>query len=290
MMGKVTTWKFMAPPAGFLHGILVDRKGGKRFTNEDVYNAKVVDRQMSRADGHSWLLLDSKMVEAIRRDTADPGNDLLPFQRMMAVLNTEALAKQAHSWSGLAQACGLPAEAVLETVRGYNEGVRAGHDGEFGKQPKYMRELATAPFYAVPVDSRLGAAQRLLLRNLPTWAMELTRYLPTMPLVKLGAKFGLPLPPSPSMSLGGLKVDLQQRVLRQDDFRPIPGLFAAGRSAAGVASGGYVSGMSIADAIYSGRHAGRQAALDAVAHEQPPLASPLAAKLRPLQPVATSKL
>merc|ERR1719246_171399 len=26
MMGKVTTWKFMAPPTGFLHGISVDAK------------------------------------------------------------------------------------------------------------------------------------------------------------------------------------------------------------------------------------------------------------------------
>jgi len=45
-------------------------------------------------------------------------------------------------------------------------------------------------------------------------------------------------------------------VLREDGA-PIGGLFAAGRSAVGICSGGYVSGLSIADCIFSGRRAGR---------------------------------
>jgi succinate dehydrogenase/fumarate reductase flavoprotein subunit len=40
----------------------------------------------------------------------------------------------------------------------------------------------------------------------------------------------------------------------------IPGLYAAGRNAVGVCSRQYVSGLSIADCVYSGRRAGGAAA------------------------------
>jgi 3-oxo-5alpha-steroid 4-dehydrogenase len=63
--------------------------------------------------------------------------------------------------------------------------------------------------------------------------------------------------PAPCITLGGLDVDgLTQRV-RRSDGSVIEGLFAAGRCAAGVASQSYVSGLSLADCIFSGRNAGR---------------------------------
>jgi len=42
---------------------------------------------------------------------------------------------------------------------------------------------------------------------------------------------------------------------------PIPGLYAAGRTAAGIprSGRGYASGMSVADSTYFGRQAGRSA-------------------------------
>jgi 3-oxo-5alpha-steroid 4-dehydrogenase len=40
----------------------------------------------------------------------------------------------------------------------------------------------------------------------------------------------------------------------------VPGLYAAGRSAAGLCSRSYVSGLSLADCVFSGRRAGRHAA------------------------------
>jgi succinate dehydrogenase/fumarate reductase flavoprotein subunit len=42
----------------------------------------------------------------------------------------------------------------------------------------------------------------------------------------------------------------------------IPGLYAAGRTAIGVASSRYVSGLSLADCVFSGRRAGKAAALE----------------------------
>ncbi len=66
--------------------------------------------------------------------------------------------------------------------------------------------------------------------------------------------------PAPVLTLGGLVVDPETgRVLRADGTQ-IPGLYAAGRSAVGLCSHSYVSGLSIADCVFSGRRAGRNAA------------------------------
>jgi 3-oxo-5alpha-steroid 4-dehydrogenase len=63
--------------------------------------------------------------------------------------------------------------------------------------------------------------------------------------------------PAPMLTLGGLRVDEQTgRVLG------VPGLYAAGRTAVGICSRSYVSGLSLADCVFSGRRAGRGAAVE----------------------------
>jgi succinate dehydrogenase/fumarate reductase flavoprotein subunit len=69
--------------------------------------------------------------------------------------------------------------------------------------------------------------------------------------------------PCPTLTLGGLVVDERTGQV-QGDEGVIPGLYAAGRNAVGVCSRQYVSGLSIADCVYSGRRAGRAAALGEV--------------------------
>ncbi|MFI7600452.1 FAD-binding protein [Actinoplanes sp. NPDC049681] len=65
--------------------------------------------------------------------------------------------------------------------------------------------------------------------------------------------------PAPMLTLGGLRVDEGTgRVLRPDGSG-VAGLFAAGRTAVGVCSHSYVSGLSLADCVFSGRRAGRSA-------------------------------
>jgi 3-oxo-5alpha-steroid 4-dehydrogenase len=51
--------------------------------------------------------------------------------------------------------------------------------------------------------------------------------------------------------------------VKREDGSRIEGLYAAGRTAIGVCSQQYVSGLSIADCVYSGRRAGRVAATTA---------------------------
>ena len=64
------------------------------------------------------------------------------------------------------------------------------------------------------------------------------------------------------LSLGGLKVNEESGHVLDAHGRDIPGLYAAGRTAIGVASSRYVSGLSLADCVFSGRRAGRAAAAD----------------------------
>jgi len=60
-------------------------------------------------------------------------------------------------------------------------------------------------------------------------------------------------------TLGGLATDTEARVLGPDG-QVVPGLFAAGRTAASISSPGYSSGTSIGEATLFGRIAGRNAA------------------------------
>ena len=57
-------------------------------------------------------------------------------------------------------------------------------------------------------------------------------------------------------TLGGLRTSLDAEVLHVSG-EPIPGLFAAGRSTAGLAAWGYASGVSLGDGSFYGRRAGR---------------------------------
>jgi 3-oxo-5alpha-steroid 4-dehydrogenase len=66
--------------------------------------------------------------------------------------------------------------------------------------------------------------------------------------------------PAPVLTLGGLVVDPGSGQVLRPDGSPVDGLYAAGRSAAGLCSRSYVSGLSLADCVFSGRRAGRHAA------------------------------
>lgn len=73
--------------------------------------------------------------------------------------------------------------------------------------------------------------------------------------VSYGPRLGYPCP---MLTLGGLRVDEETgQVLN------VPGLYAAGRTAVGICSNSYVSGLSLADCVFSGRRAGRHAAENA---------------------------
>ena len=106
----------------------------------------------------------------------------------------------------------------------YGRAARREISDPFEKSADDMRELTTGPFYAIDMS--------------------------------IDAK----LTPLPTLTLGGLAVDEDTGAVLRGDGHAVPGLYAAGRTAIGVCSNLYVSGLSVADCVFSGRRAARSAA------------------------------
>ena len=118
----------------------------------------------------------------------------------------------------------LPREGSLQhTIAVYNEDVANGDDTLCHKAPQWLQALEP-PLVALDITPGRGVF---------------------VPMFTLGGLDTLP---------GGEVLTPQREV--------IPGLYAAGRTACGVVrtAAGYSSGMSVGDATFSGRMAGRQAA------------------------------
>jgi succinate dehydrogenase/fumarate reductase flavoprotein subunit len=116
---------------------------------------------------------------------------------------------------------GFPAGALRRTLDFYNEHAARGEDPLFHKAPEYVVPLTAPPFGAIDLS----------------WDKAIYA----------------------AFTLGGLATDTEARVLGVDGA-PVPGLFAAGRTAASISSPGYSSGTSIGEATLYGRIAGRSAA------------------------------
>lgn len=143
------------------------------------------------------------------------------FQTAPALLNLWFNCRRASSVEALARLCKVDLQVLRETLATYNgDTVRQGPDA-FGKDD---RAELRPPFYVVDVGIRSKV-----------W-------------------------PLPTLTLGGLAVDEATGGVTDGSGHIIPGLFAAGRAAVGVCAHQYVSGLSIADCVYSGRRAGREAA------------------------------
>ena len=122
----------------------------------------------------------------------------------------------------LEQELGLRVGTLQQTLAVYNEDCLQGEDTLFHKAAEWLEPLQP-PLVALDITPGRGAF---------------------VPYFTLGGLDTLPT---------GEVVDAQRHI--------IPGLFAAGRTACGVVrrAEGYSSGMSVGDATFSGRQAGRQA-------------------------------
>jgi 3-oxo-5alpha-steroid 4-dehydrogenase len=121
----------------------------------------------------------------------------------------------------LARDIGLPEAALVRTVTAYNAAAERGEDPAWHKLPPHV----------VPLRAPLGAVD-LRVDHQAIYA---------------------------PFTLGGLATDADARVLA-DGGDVVPGLYAAGRTTAGIAADGYVSGISLGDGSFFGRRAGAGAA------------------------------
>lgn len=180
---------------GFRSGVMVDQTG-RRYANECLPYDRF-GRAMAAAPGRipSWFVFDSReggRLPAIAMPEGDPEAHLAAGTWVRA----ETLAE-------LAEATGLPADALSETVARFNGFAASGVDEDFGRGgDEYDTFFAggEGPNKAlVPLDHPPYLAARFVLSD-------------------LGTK-------------GGLVTDAAGRVLRADGTA-IPGLYAAGNSAA----------------------------------------------------------
>ncbi|WP_375197413.1 FAD-binding protein [Sphingobium sp.] len=220
-LNHCSAWRFLNPPAAWARGMLVDATGA-RFVNETLYGAAIGSEMVERHGGVGWLILDAELVKQARKQISHP--EILPFQRYPAMLAMRLGRKKAPTMEALARKLGFDPATFAATVENYNRAARAESADPLGKEGEELHAFGAGPFYAV--DQSITA-----------------RY-----------------EPLPVMTLGGLKVDESSGQVLREDGSPIGGLYAAGRTAIGICSNLYVSGLAVADCVFSGRRAGRHAA------------------------------
>ena len=129
-----------------------------------------------------------------------------------------------ETFEELERGAGFPPGTLTATMATYNRFAARGEDPLFHKQPEFLRPLDQPPYALLDFSIDSGIFY-------------------------------------PAFTLGGLDTTVDGEV-RTPSGSLIPGLYAAGRTAAGVprSGEGYASGMSVGDATFFGRRAGRKAA------------------------------
>jgi 3-oxo-5alpha-steroid 4-dehydrogenase len=219
-MDNVSQWRFINPPESFVRGVMIDHQG-RRVCNEMLYGAQMAEQIMDKSGGHAWLIIDAGLRKQALREIGP--SRAMWFQSATALVYLFLARKKAPTLEQLAVKLDIPAADLVATIAQYNRAQLDGQDDAMGKPAEHRAILEAGPWYAL--DCRIDGAVR-----------------------------------NPSITLGGLCVDEESgEVLARRGGR-VKGLYAAGRSAVGIASHSYVSGLSIAGCIFSGRRAGRHAA------------------------------
>ena len=219
-MTRVNPSRSIAPPSAFVKGMVVNRSG-QRFLNEEVY-LSVLGREIAEKQGGvAWQIVDARMMAAAREQLKlyGPRSGRFLYGGLPIWLNLFfGGTRKASTMAGLARKLGM-AEGLLEAeAEAYNRGARQGQD-RFGKSANYSQPIESAPFYAINTGTNR------------------------------------PIPITLSFTLGGVRIDHRTGAVLREDGSAVAGLYAAGRTAAGLPANGYVSGLSLADCVYSGRHA-----------------------------------
>jgi 3-oxo-5alpha-steroid 4-dehydrogenase len=115
----------------------------------------------------------------------------------------------------------VPRDNLQKTLDDYEAAARGKRSDPFKKAGDSIHPLKEGPYYAI--DCSLGSKRHICA----------------------------------VLTLGGLAVDEQTGQVLSENGGVIPGLYAAGRNAVGICSRQYVSGLSIADCVFSALRAAR---------------------------------
>ncbi|MCV7154774.1 FAD-binding protein [Mycolicibacterium pyrenivorans] len=218
---RVTAWRFLSPPAAMLEGITVG-VNGERIGNEDIYNAALAEIMIRQFGGKGFLIVDSAIW---KRAKAQLSTQTLAFQKAQTAAVFTTGHRVAPTLPKLAEKLGVSVTGLLKTVEAYNQAIATGAEDPAHKAADLCTPIKQGPFYGVDISVRRA----------------LTDFVP-------------------GLTLGGLKVDGDSGLVLSETGSTIPGLYAAGRTAVGICSNSYVSGLALADCAFSGKRAGEHAA------------------------------
>ncbi|MBS0391819.1 MAG: FAD-binding protein [Proteobacteria bacterium] len=221
-LANISCWRFITPPAVWPQGLVVNRQG-ERFCNEQVYGATLGHELVEHQGGKAWLILDASLRRQATRQCLFGG--LWAFQSLPALAMMWLKAVKAPSAQALAARIGADPARLEASIAAANAAAQGQAEDAFGKSAD-MRHALSGPLLAMDIS------------------------------------IGNPLFPLATLSLGGLRVDEVSGQVVTAQGQGLPGLYAAGRTAIGLPSSRYISGLSLADCVFSGRRAGRAAALD----------------------------
>ena len=140
---------------------------GERFCNEIIMlEWPFAGNALERIGGTMYVVYDQKTLDhMVKEEGIDLGvGVMVPVGTKLANFSKEWDAAVKAGWAfkadtlyGLAKATGMNPEKLKKTVADYNGYCAVRHDAEFAKDPKYLRDVKTGPFYAIKsVASTLG--------------------------------------------------------------------------------------------------------------------------------------
>ncbi len=223
-MDSIYIARNIAPPEALLEGILVNRQG-QRFVAEDAYVSLIGGLLARQPEGKAWLIVTAAGFRKSIREAITCGWQRFKYFGVPMLVNyVVGGTRRGGSVQALARKLKIDAEALTTTLTTHDRDIAEDRPDRVGKTPVLRQPLGRGPFYAInmSMDNRHA----------------LTKF----------------------MTLGGLTVDEDSGAVTDAAGRCIPGLYAAGMSAVGLHSNGYISGLSLADGVFSGRRAGRNAA------------------------------
>jgi 3-oxo-5alpha-steroid 4-dehydrogenase len=223
-MERISAWRQFLPPKALAQGIVVDGQG-RRLIAEDSYGGTTGYMIAEKAAGRAFIIIDRALYKQTIRQAMPGKGKLFRIQGAPALMALLLSSFRGKTLAELAQKCGMDPALLENSVKQYNIGSVSGDGDAFKKDSAYTATLDHPPFYAI--DISIGNR----------------RYL------------------CPTISLGGIVVDEDTGRALAAGGLPIPKLYAAGRNAIGISSNHYISGLSLADCIFSGRTAGKAASI-----------------------------
>ena len=220
-LNQVTAWRFLSPPSALVEGIAVG-VNGTRIANEDLYGATHAEVMIRHFGGKGFLITDSQIW---RRARSQLLSHTQLFQRATMAPVFAVAHRKAATLAALAEKLGVSETGLIDSVTAYNEAIAAGREDPMHKAADLCTPILQPPFYGVDISLKSSPADFV-----------------------------------PGLTLGGLTVDTATGQVCTATGARVDGLYAAGRTAVGVCSKSYVSGLSLADCVFSGRRAGQHAA------------------------------